>query len=469
MGADVIQAQYDQLEQIAVRFGRQAEATGQTTQRVQQSLRALQAGGWKGRGAAAFFGEMDRSVLPSMQRLAAALQQSQSVTRQISQVMRTAEEEASRPFRGGPVVAGAGVQAASSAPAGAGVLAIGVAAPGPMAGFVDAVAQGATAIGGWIGEAASGAWNWIQDHRNEVALGAAVVAAGVAVVATGGLAGPIIAGAVAAGGVTLAINAASPRYPLLDGVLSNTVSGAFIGYGVGTVGAAMTALRAAATATPWAASVGGAAAQVTQASQIAAPLARALTYAPPALQAISGAGMVVSSGGVDVLLPAAWERPAHTIGAVAGIGASAANLGLAFGGNRLVQYAWANPRIHPPGGSLVGGGNSALFQSHHIYPQNQLGRLPFPSHLLDDTVILPTGPRGNFIPNLHTAAGGYHPLLRQAANQVNFAALSPAQQLQFLQQFNTAFSQSLLTGMSRPLLNVGAWGGLQVHDIVGAH
>ena len=100
MGADVIQAQYDQLEQIAARFGRQAEAATQTTQRVQQAMRSLQSGGWEGRGAAAFFGEMERSVLPSMQRLSGALQQSQTVTRQVSQVLRAAEEEASRPFRG---------------------------------------------------------------------------------------------------------------------------------------------------------------------------------------------------------------------------------------------------------------------------------------------------------------------------------------------------------------------------------
>jgi WXG100 family type VII secretion target len=100
MGNEIIQAQYDQLEQIAVRFGQQAEAATQTTQRVQQSMRALQAGGWEGRGAAAFFGEMERSVLPSMQRLSGALHQSQTVTRQVSQVMQAAEEEASLPFRG---------------------------------------------------------------------------------------------------------------------------------------------------------------------------------------------------------------------------------------------------------------------------------------------------------------------------------------------------------------------------------
>ncbi|MBE2236014.1 MAG: WXG100 family type VII secretion target [Anaerolinea sp.] len=120
MSAPVIQAQYDQLEQVAVRFGRQAEAAAQTTQRVQQSMRALQAGGWEGRGAAAFFNEMDGAALPALHRLSTALQQAQTVTRQIVQVLRTAEEEAARPFRGagaaGASGGGASGQAASGGP-----------------------------------------------------------------------------------------------------------------------------------------------------------------------------------------------------------------------------------------------------------------------------------------------------------------------------------------------------------------
>jgi WXG100 family type VII secretion target len=101
MGSEIIQAQYDQLEQIAVRFGRQSEATAQMTRRVEQSLRSLQAGGWEGRGAAAFFREMDRVVMPSTHRLTAALQQGGSVTRSIAEVLRQAEEEAAAPFKGG--------------------------------------------------------------------------------------------------------------------------------------------------------------------------------------------------------------------------------------------------------------------------------------------------------------------------------------------------------------------------------
>ena len=100
MSADIIQVQYDQLEQIAVRFGQQAEVAAQTQGRVQQSLRALQSGGWEGRGAAAFFGEMSSEVLPAVARLGAALQQAQQTTQQIVQVLRAAEEEASQPFRG---------------------------------------------------------------------------------------------------------------------------------------------------------------------------------------------------------------------------------------------------------------------------------------------------------------------------------------------------------------------------------
>mgnify|MGYP001286607617 FL=1 len=100
MSNNIIQVQYDTLEQIAVRFGQQAEAAAQTQGRVQQSLRALQSGGWEGRGAAAFFGEMSSEVLPALNRLGAALQQAQQVTRQISSVLRAAEEEASQPFRG---------------------------------------------------------------------------------------------------------------------------------------------------------------------------------------------------------------------------------------------------------------------------------------------------------------------------------------------------------------------------------
>ncbi len=112
MSNDIIQAQYDTLNDVARRFGQQAEATAQMQGRVQQSLRALQSGGWEGRGSAAFFAEMTGEVLPAVARLGAALQQAQQTTQQIVQVLRAADEEASQPFRSAGTVG-----APSSAPA----------------------------------------------------------------------------------------------------------------------------------------------------------------------------------------------------------------------------------------------------------------------------------------------------------------------------------------------------------------
>lgn len=116
MSADVIQAQYDQLHQIALRFGQQAEAAAQTTQRVQESMRALQASGWEGRGSVAFFAEMNGQVVPSLQRLSGALQEGNRTTLQIAKVIKQAEEEAAKPFRSPPASA-----SAAQADGGAGV------------------------------------------------------------------------------------------------------------------------------------------------------------------------------------------------------------------------------------------------------------------------------------------------------------------------------------------------------------
>ena len=99
MGNDIIQARYDQLEAIARRFGQQARVQVTVDQSVQRGVQALQDGGWEGRGATAFFQEMNAQVLPAMKRLTTALQEGNRVTLQIANVMKEAEEEAARPFR----------------------------------------------------------------------------------------------------------------------------------------------------------------------------------------------------------------------------------------------------------------------------------------------------------------------------------------------------------------------------------
>ncbi len=99
MPNDIIQAEYDQLATVASRFGAQSEASKQLIAQVRRAMQPLQGGGWQGRGSAAFFAEMNGEMLPAMQRLAAALDQARTVTLQVSDVIRQAEEEASRPFR----------------------------------------------------------------------------------------------------------------------------------------------------------------------------------------------------------------------------------------------------------------------------------------------------------------------------------------------------------------------------------
>lgn len=131
MGNDIIQADYDALAAVASRFGNQARSNQELLARVRQAMRPLEGGGWQGRGSAAFFGEMNGDVLPAMQRLAAALDQARSMTLDIARVVRQAEEEAARPFRGGP--AGPGTADGANAAAGVDAPALGNGAlPTPM-------------------------------------------------------------------------------------------------------------------------------------------------------------------------------------------------------------------------------------------------------------------------------------------------------------------------------------------------
>jgi hypothetical protein len=67
---------------------------------VARGVEALRNGGWEGEGAGAFLSEMDGMMFPAVARLTNALEEAQKVTLEIVRVMREAEEEAARPFRG---------------------------------------------------------------------------------------------------------------------------------------------------------------------------------------------------------------------------------------------------------------------------------------------------------------------------------------------------------------------------------
>ena len=96
MPAPKIRADHDQLNQIASRFGRQASDANKSLKRVKGQIDTLRGGDWVGKGASAFYNEMDSELLPALTRLASALYAAQKVTDQISKIMQGAEDEAAR-------------------------------------------------------------------------------------------------------------------------------------------------------------------------------------------------------------------------------------------------------------------------------------------------------------------------------------------------------------------------------------
>jgi len=126
MAVPQVRADYPSLQQMAARCGAQAQAARQTLQSLQRQMDVLQGGDWIGQGASAFYQEMDSSTLPTLSRLAGALESAQQTALQISQVMQRAEADAARVLRGdgaagSPVAFGAGAAAFTAAgPAGGG-------------------------------------------------------------------------------------------------------------------------------------------------------------------------------------------------------------------------------------------------------------------------------------------------------------------------------------------------------------
>ncbi|MCB0171401.1 MAG: WXG100 family type VII secretion target, partial [Anaerolineae bacterium] len=98
--SNTIQAEYEQLEGIAGTFGKEADNSTTMTAQVRKNYEALKNGGWLGRGADAFFNEMEDEILPTLEHFFAALEKGQSVTQQIVNQIHQAEEEAAGLFKG---------------------------------------------------------------------------------------------------------------------------------------------------------------------------------------------------------------------------------------------------------------------------------------------------------------------------------------------------------------------------------
>ena len=83
--AEVIQANYEQLEEIKAKFGQEAEAAQSMQQNLAGAFKPLEDGGWLGRGADAFFNEMNGEILPAVRRFIEALLKANQVTGEIAE------------------------------------------------------------------------------------------------------------------------------------------------------------------------------------------------------------------------------------------------------------------------------------------------------------------------------------------------------------------------------------------------
>ena len=96
MPAHIVRADYDQLNHMAAAFAQQSELTRKALQQIRGCQDTLAGGDWLGQGANGFYAEMNGQVLPTLNRLARALDAASSTTRQIRAIMKAAEDEAAR-------------------------------------------------------------------------------------------------------------------------------------------------------------------------------------------------------------------------------------------------------------------------------------------------------------------------------------------------------------------------------------
>lgn len=101
MAQDILQAEYETLEEIASRFAHAAEANLEHQNRLRQIFSQLEQGGWRGRGAESFFHEMNDQIFPALNRLVAGLSEGSTTVQQISALLAAAEEEAANQFAPG--------------------------------------------------------------------------------------------------------------------------------------------------------------------------------------------------------------------------------------------------------------------------------------------------------------------------------------------------------------------------------
>ncbi len=103
-----IQVDYGKLSKAAQTCDRQGDDIGRMLKAIVNQVDELRSGGWIGKGADAFYAEMQNEVEPALNRLVAALQQAADVMRAIAYGFSEAEQETAHLFSGEGAAAGAG-------------------------------------------------------------------------------------------------------------------------------------------------------------------------------------------------------------------------------------------------------------------------------------------------------------------------------------------------------------------------
>lgn len=96
--ARLLRSDYDQLADISRTFERESNEAKRSLDSIKRQIEVLEGGDWIGQGANAFYREMSSEVLPAMQRLVKALELASRAARQITQILKEAEEDISHGF-----------------------------------------------------------------------------------------------------------------------------------------------------------------------------------------------------------------------------------------------------------------------------------------------------------------------------------------------------------------------------------
>lgn len=146
--ADVIEVNFEVLENVARLFNDRADSTDIMLRDVRKRMEALESDGWIGRGADAFYAEMSDEVLPRVIRLRDSLREASETTRRIAQVLSDAEDQASGGWPEAPAFSGGG----------SGLIAGAISRAGGVPGLGSAIGRG------FLQGGVKGAWGGLVDQ-----------------------------------------------------------------------------------------------------------------------------------------------------------------------------------------------------------------------------------------------------------------------------------------------------------------